>query len=233
LTKATQHGKLDVYAKASPLTAVPGRGSLERANEAVTETAFHQSHKVVDRVARASSPRFAQSYASSPKSKQLVTRRASGSPTPEEGGHAMQQATAAVNATLATMLFSTLPTRRDVAGEDVKLNTFFFQLAVFGLVSFLCAFALQAHLANQVNLVNILAITSISLARLAPRCSGPPSATQVASKPLQPPTPSGILNTVKLKIQSVVTGLGNLRSSGSRRASSSMPRLPTVRPLRL
>jgi hypothetical protein len=236
-TKATQCGKLDVYAKASLSAslsaAMPGRGSLERATEAVTEKAFHQPHKVVDRAARASLPRFAQSCASSPKSKQLVARRASGSPTPEEEEHAMQQATAAVNATLASMLFSTLPTRRDVAGEDVKLNTFFFQLAVFGLVSFLCASALQAHLANQVNLVNILAITSISLARLAPRCSGPPSATRVASKPLQPPTPSDILNTVKLKIQSVVTGLGDLRSSVSRRASSSMPRLPTVRLLRL
>ena len=232
LTKATQHDRLDVYAKASPSTAVPGRRSLGRTTETTTETACRQPHKAIGVVVRANSLRFGQSCTSSPKSMQLVARRASGSPTPEEEEHAAQQATAAVNATLATM-FSTLPTRRDVAGEDVKLNTFFFQLAVFGLVSFLCASALQAHLANQVNLVNILAIISISLARLAPRCSGPPSATSVASKPLQPTTPSGILNNVKLKIQSVVTGLGDFQSSGSRWARSSMPRLPTVRPLRL
>jgi hypothetical protein len=232
-TQVSQNGKLDVYAKASPSTAAPGRGSLGCTTKTATETAFQQYHKVVGSTARASSLRFVQSCTKGFKSQQLVTRRASGSPTPEDEKHATQQATAAVNATLATMLFSTLPKRRDVAGEDVHLNAFFFQLAVFGLVSFLCASALQAHLANQVNLVNILAITSISLARLAPRCSGPSSATWVASEPLQPPTPSGILNNVKLKVQSVVTGLEDLKSSGSWRARSSMPRLPTVRLLRL
>ncbi|KAH6855334.1 hypothetical protein B0I37DRAFT_364591 [Chaetomium sp. MPI-CAGE-AT-0009] len=232
-TNATQSGKFDAHVLSSSSTAVPGRGSFRRATETVTSTALGQSHKAVAVAARASLPRSGQSYIGCPKSRQLLARCASGSPTPEEEQHAAQQATAAGNATLAAMLFSTLPTRCDVAGEDVKLNTFFFQLAVFGLVSFLCASALQAHLANQVNLVNIFAITSISLARLAPRCSGPSSATRVASKTLPPPTPSGILNNVKLKIQSVVTGLGDLQSSGSRWARSSMPRLPTVRLLRV
>jgi hypothetical protein len=232
-TKATRSGKLDAYVLSSPSTGVPGRGSSARATETATSTVLSQSPKAVAGAVRASLPRSGQSYTMCSKSRQLLARCASGSPTPEEEQHAPPQATAAGNATLATMLFSTLPTRRNVAGEDVKLNAFFFQLAVFGLVSFICASALQAHLADQVNLVNILAITSISLARLAPRCSGPSSATCVASKTLPPPTPSGILNTVKLKIQSVVTGLGDLRSSVSRRAISSMPRPPTVRLLRL
>jgi hypothetical protein len=138
------------------------------------------------------------------------------------------------------MLSSTLPTRRNVAGEDVMYNnnTLFFQLAVFGLVSFLCAAAAlqHAHPASQANnLVNILAITSISLARLASsRYVGPPSATHVASKPLPPPTPSGIVDNVKSKVQSLVTGSpSELRSTASRWARSIMPRLPSVRTLRL
>ncbi|KAK3298126.1 uncharacterized protein B0H64DRAFT_429403 [Chaetomium fimeti] len=212
------------------VTSAPPGGSLASPGRSHVPTKATRSGKL-----DAQSPKAVAgaSYTMCSKSRQLLAHCASGSPTPEEEQHAAPQATAAGNATLATMLFSTLPTRRNVAGEDVKLNAFFFQLAVFGLVSFICASALQAHLANQVNLVNILAITSISLARLAPRCSGPSSATCVASKTLPPPTPSGILNTVKLKIQSVVTGLGDLRSSASRRAISSMPRPPTVRLLRL
>jgi hypothetical protein len=154
--------------------------------------------------------------------------------------------TGAVNPPLATIQDATLPTRRNVAGkEHVSYNTYFFQLAVLGLVSFLCAsaFSQQAHLASQVNnLVNILFITtSISLARLAaPKCAaGPPSgATWVASRTLPPspppPTPSGIVDNMS-KMQSVVTECPDLRSRASRWVRSFLPPRPPsmVRTLRL
>jgi hypothetical protein len=155
--------------------------------------------------------------------------------------------TGAVNPPLATIPDATLPTRRNVAGkEHVSYNTYFFQLAVLGLVSFLCAsaFLQQAHLASQVNnLVNILFITtSISLARLAaPSCAAGPSsgATWVASRTLPPqqpppPAPSGIVDNAS-KMQSVVTGSPDLRSRASRWARSFLPPRPPsmVRTLRL
>jgi len=150
------------------------------------------------------------------------------------GQHAKQQATAAANAVSAAMLLSTSPTRCNVAGEDVVFNRFFFQLAVFGLVSFLCASALQAHLASQTNLVNILAVTTLSLARLAPRCAGPSSATRVASKILPPPPLSGVVGSLLSMIQSVVTGrLKDQRSAASQWARSILPRPPLVRMLRV
>ncbi|KAK4039576.1 hypothetical protein C8A01DRAFT_16472, partial [Parachaetomium inaequale] len=214
--KATQSGVpgLDTYVKSSLANVAVWCASLQHATDTVSSAARDQSRKAVGGAVRAG--------------------RGSGSSALLDGQHVLQQATVAGTATSVAMLSSTLPTRRNVAGEDVIYNTFFFQLAVFGLVSFLCAAALQAHPASQANLVNILAITSISLARVASRCAGPPSATWVASKPLPPPTPSGIVDNVKSKIQSVVTGSPtDLRSTASRWARSIVPRLPSVRTLRL
>ncbi|KAK4102821.1 hypothetical protein N658DRAFT_494884 [Parathielavia hyrcaniae] len=194
--------------------------------------------------------RSGQRYPSSTLSSQSLAGRESGSSARLlEGQHVAVNAALATTTT-TTILLSTLPTRRNVAGEAVAYHTTppsFLQLAVFGLVSVLCAAALlvavQAHhlLASQVSLVNILAITSISLARFAgPSSSG---ATRVAASkkkilPQQPPTPSsGIVDNVKSKIQAVVSGslFSDLRSTVSRRAARNLvPRLPSsVRALRL
>ncbi|GAB1312389.1 Zn(2)-C6 fungal-type domain-containing protein [Madurella fahalii] len=152
-----------------------------------------------------------------------------------DGQRVVQRSTvvlnAAVNAELTTMVISTSPTRRTPAGEDVKngptsrsFSPTFFQLAVFGLVSLLCASALQSHLACRVNLVNILS-TILSLTPLALRRSGASSATGVASTSLLIPTPSGIVDNVKSKIQAVDS---NLASTVSRRARNVTPRLLSV-----
>lgn len=160
-----------------------------------------------------------------------------------EGQHVVQQGSAvlhaAVDAELATMVMSTSPTRRVIAGEDAKKRamsqvfplSLFFQLAVFGLVSLLCASALQSHPAGQVNLVNILTTAMLSLAPLALRCFGASSATWVASTSLLIPTPSGIVDNVKSKIQAVDR---RVRSAASRRARNDVvPRVASVRLLQV
>ncbi|KAK4150950.1 hypothetical protein C8A00DRAFT_36414 [Chaetomidium leptoderma] len=223
----------------------PGKFSLPTATACCQQCATHtvssaagdQSRKAAAGGAvRASMLGYDQNCASSSVSRQRLAGRGYAWSGRLDGQHVVQQETAAANAVLATILLSTLPTRRNVAGEDVKHNTFFFQLAVFGLVSLLCACALQAPLASQVNLVNILAITSISLARFAPPrwCSGPSSATRVASKTLSPPTPPpSLVDYVESKVQSITGRLRDLRCTVSRRVGSIMPRPPSVRTLRL
>jgi hypothetical protein len=230
-TKANQSGVLVWTAKASLPTTVHAQ-TLQGGVDATSSAAGDQSCKAVGVAACGGVLSPGQGCPGSAVPRRLVAGRDSSSARPE-GQRVVQQETVAVDAVLATTPFSTLPTRRNVAGEDVKYNTFFFQLAVFGLVSILCASALQAHLACQVSLVNILAITSISLARLAPRCAGPSSATWVASETLSPPTPSGIVDNVKSKIQSASGSLLDFRSTVSQRSRSLMPRLLSVRTLRL
>ncbi|KAK4108755.1 hypothetical protein N656DRAFT_372298 [Canariomyces notabilis] len=158
-----------------------------------------------------------------------------------DGQHGVSQGTSVPGvpgvASLATELISTIPARRIVSGEVSKDDStycwflssiFFFQLAVFGLVSFLCASALQTHLASQANFVNILTFASLSLASLTSRCLGASSATRVASKTLPIPTASGIIDNVKSKIQAVDQSLRGLRSTASRRARDSVPRFTSV-----
>jgi hypothetical protein len=231
-TKANQPGVLVWTVKSSlPTTARPQplQGGVDSASPATGD----KSCKAVGVAACGGVLRTGQGCPGSTVPRQPLAGSHSGSSARVDGQHVVQPEAVAVNAVLATTPFSTLPTRCNVAGEDVKYNTLFFQLAVFGLVSILCASALQAHLASQVNLVNILAITSISLARLAPRCAGPSSATWVASETLPPPTPSGIVDNVKSKIQPASGSLLDFRSTVSRRARHLMPRLPSVRALRL
>ncbi|KXX77390.1 hypothetical protein MMYC01_207204 [Madurella mycetomatis] len=168
-------------------------------------------------------------------SRQLQTGVKSRSCGVAEGQHVVQRSTsvliATVNAKLATTVISTSPTRCIPAGEDVKNGptsqalspTVFFQLAVFGLVSLLCVSALQAHLGSQVGIATIVT-TILSLTPLALRCVGASSATRVASTSLLIPTPSGIVDNVKSKIQAVDN---NLRSMVLRRARNA-PRLASV-----
>lgn len=168
-------------------------------------------------------------------SRQLQTGVKSRSCGVAKGQHVVQRSTsvliATVNAELATTVISTSPTRRIPAGEDVKNGptsqalspTVFFQLAVFGLVSLLCASALQAHLASQVGIATIVT-TILSLTPLALGCVGASSATRVASTSLLIPTPPGIVDHVKSKIQAVDS---NLRSTVLRRARD-VPRLASV-----
>ncbi|KAK3311527.1 uncharacterized protein B0T15DRAFT_521769 [Chaetomium strumarium] len=202
-----------------------------------SSAARHRSHKAVgEKVAAVVAP-YDQNCVNSTVSRQLPTGCGSGSSYLHDRQHVVHQdSVAAVNAVLATIPFSTLPTRRNVAGDDVKINfnTLCFQLAVFGLVSLLCACAaLQAHLASQATLVNIIGITFISLARFAPRCSGPSSATQVASETLLSPTSSGMIDNVKSKIQAVVTESSRqLRCAASDRARNIVPSFAPVRGLR-
>ncbi|KAL2020469.1 hypothetical protein VTK56DRAFT_8354 [Thermocarpiscus australiensis] len=166
-------------------------------------------------------------------STQLLTDAKCKSSAHLDGQHAV------LGADLATIFISTLPIRRFLAVKDEKNGATgplppspLFQLAVFGLVSFLCASVLQTHLASQVSLVNILAITMISLAQFAPRCPGPSSVTPVASRHLPIPTPSGIIDTVKSKIRAVNRNLWALRCSTSQRVRTSIPRLTSGRTLR-
>ncbi|KAK4239488.1 hypothetical protein C8A03DRAFT_42894 [Achaetomium macrosporum] len=199
--------------------------------------ARHRSRKAVGDGVTAVVARYDQSCVNSTVSRQLPAGCEAWSSPHRDRQHVVQQdSVVAVNAVLATILSSTLPTRRNVAVDDVKINlhTLFFQLAVFGLVSLLCASAaLQAHLASQVNLVNILAIAFISLGRFAPWCSGSSSATQVASKTLPSPTSSGMIDSVKSKIQAVVTESSRqLRCAVSQRARNIVPSLVPVRSLR-
>jgi len=231
-TKAVESGSfdLDAHVRSSLSTAVPGARSVQRAAETVSSAAGVQPCKSVGATVM---PRPGQSCVSSALSRQRLVSHTSGSSALLDGQHATQQDTAVAKPVSTAMLPSTVPTRRNVAGEDVIYNTFFFQLAVFGLVSFLCACTVQAHLASQVSLVNILAITTLSLARLAPRCAGPASATWVASKTLPPPIRSGVDSFLSM-IQSVVTGSPqDQRSVASRWASSILPRPPSVRMLRV
>ncbi|KAL2198833.1 hypothetical protein P885DRAFT_33109 [Corynascus similis CBS 632.67] len=235
-TEADQFGKLDrdAYVRSSSSTAAPSAGSRPCATEtASSSVAGVQSHKSAAVAVRAGMSRVGQSCASRSMSQQRLAGCHSGSSAPD-GQHVTQQDNVAVHAVLATMSPSTLPTRCNVAGEDVNYDASFFQLAVFGLVSFLCACALQAHLASQVNLVNILAITILSVARLAPRCSGPSSATLVPSNTLPPPTLAGIMDSYLSMIQPVVTRRSKDQwSAVSRWARSIPPRPPSVRTLRV
>ncbi|KAK4248690.1 hypothetical protein C7999DRAFT_13384 [Corynascus novoguineensis] len=235
-TEANQFGKLDrdAYVRSSSPTAASRAGSLPCATEtASSSVAGVQSHKSAVVAVRAGMSRGGQSCASRSMSQQRLAGRHSGS-SALDGQHVTQQDNVAVNANLATMLPSTLPTRCNVAGEDANYDASFFQLAVFGLVSFLCACALQAHLASQVSLVNILAITTLSVARLAPRCSGPSSATSVASNTLPPPTLAGTMDSFLSMVQPVVTrSPKDRRSAVSRWARRILPRPPSVRTLRV
>jgi hypothetical protein len=203
-----------------------------------SSAARHRSHKAVGEKGAAGFAPYDQNCVNDTVSRQLPTGCEPGSSSLHDRQHVVPQDSAvAVNAVLATIPFSTLPTRRNFAVDDVKinLNTSFFQLAVLGLVSLLCASAaLQAHLASQVNLVNILGITFISLARFALRCSGPSSATQVVSKTLLSPTPSGRIDNVKSKFQAVVTESSRqLRCTVSQRVRNIVPSFASVRSLRL
>jgi hypothetical protein len=241
-TKATQYGKLgfDTCVESSLPTATVCHKSLQHATNTASPAAGD--------TAPAGLPRPGHSCVSSPVLRQRLAGSDSGSSARLDVQQiAAHKDTGAVNPPLATIQDATLPTRRNVAGkEHVSYNTCFFQLAVLGLVSLLCAsaFSQQAHLASQVNnLVNIVFITtSISLARfVAPRCAAGPSssATWVASRTLPPsqppPTPSDFVCNVKSKIQSVVTGSPDLRSKASRWARSFLPPRPpsVVRALRL
>ncbi|KAL2150077.1 hypothetical protein VTH82DRAFT_7753 [Thermothelomyces myriococcoides] len=137
-----------------------------------------------------------------------------------------QQGGVTVNAARTTMPLSTLPTRCNVAGKNVTVAMSFFPLAVFGLVSFLCACALQTHLASQVSLVNMLTITILSLAvRLA----------RSASNTLPPPAQPGIVDNLLSMIQPVAGGSSKEQRSStlSRWARSIQPRPPLVRTLRV
>ncbi len=232
-TKAVQSGVLDSFVRFSLSTPTVSCQSLQRATETASPAGRDLSRKAAGDVARAGVLRYEQSRVSSSTSRQLLAVRESGSSVGHGEQRAVRYESVAANAALATVLLATLPTRRNVAGGDVNYLTFFSQLAVFGLVSLLCACALQAHLGSQVTLVNILAVTGISLARLAPRCSGPSSATQVASKTLPPPTPTGIVDALQSKMQSVAGGLTDLRCAASQWARGIVPRLRPVRTLRL
>ncbi|KAL2157945.1 hypothetical protein VTH06DRAFT_5000 [Thermothelomyces fergusii] len=160
--------------------------------------------------------------------------RKPGSSAVRGGQHVVQQqAAVAVNTARATVLLSTLPTRRSVAGKNAAVSTSFFQLAVLGLVSFLCACALQAHLASQTSLVNMLAITTVSLARLAPRCFGLPGAARAAPITLPPPAQPGIAGNLLSLVQPVVSGSSKVQQSAlSRWARRILPRTRLVRALR-
>ncbi|KAL2135032.1 hypothetical protein VTI74DRAFT_10069 [Chaetomium olivicolor] len=239
---STPPGGLPVSSVKSPLPTVAVRHkSFQQVADTSPSSAGDQSRQAVGGVVRTNVSCCEQVVASSSVSRKLLPSRGCGLLDPLVGQPVVPRETVAVNTGLATILFSTLPTRRNVAGEAVKSysSTTLFQLAVFGLVSLLCAYALQAHLASQVNLVNILAITSLSMARLALRCSaGPPSsgATWVASSKaaaLLSPTPSRIVDNVKSKMQSVGRSLQGLQSSVLRRASNVVSRLPSVRALRV
>lgn len=177
--------------------------------------------------------RCGRSCSSSPAPSQPVVDVEYASSVPPDGLQVVRRGAGVLGAVLATILISisTPPTRRILAGEDVK-NALFFQLAVLDLVSLLCACALQAHLASQVNLVNILAITSISLARLAPRCAGPSSASRLASGSLPSSTRSGILDSALSKTQAVTRSLRDLRCAALQRARSLTSRLALMRTLR-
>ncbi|SPQ19795.1 4d536984-030f-4648-8762-2f12ad30572a [Thermothielavioides terrestris] len=216
-------------------TAAAWQPRLLRATGSTSSAASSQPcHGVVDG-SLGSAARHDQGCVSSSLASQLLPGRELGSSALVDALRGVQLDVGAAHAMLRTTVFSTLPTRCNVAGEGVINNTFFFQLAVFGLVSLLCARALQALLADQVNLVNILAISSISLARLAPRCAGPPSVALPVSKtlPSPPPSPSGIVGQVRSTIQSVTGSLGALRCTVSRRVRRIVPRLPSVQTWRL
>ncbi len=232
-TKAIQSGVLDSSVRFSLSTPTVSCQSLQRATETASPAGRDVSRKTAGDVARAGVLRYEQSRVSSSASRQLLAVRESGSSVGHGEQRGVRYETVAANAALATVLLATLPTRRNVAGGDVKHLAFFSQLAVFGLVSVLCACALQAHLGSQVHLVNILAVTGISLARLAPRCSGPSSAIQVASKTLPPPTPTGIVDALQSKMQSVAGSLTDFRCAVSQWARGIVPRLRPVRTLRL
>jgi len=232
-TKAIQSGVLDSSVRFSLSTPTVSCQSRQRATETASPAGRDVSRKSAGDVARAGVLRYEQSRVSSSASRQLLAVRESGSSVGHGEQRGVRDETVAANAALATVLLATLPTRRNVVGGDVKYLAFFSQLAVFGLVSLFCACALQAHLGSQVTLVNILAVTGISLARLAPRCSGPSSATQVASKTLPPPTPTGIVDALQSKMQSVAGSLTDFRSAASQWARGIVPRLRPVRTLRL
>ncbi|KAL2259846.1 hypothetical protein VTK26DRAFT_6327 [Humicola hyalothermophila] len=132
---------------------------------------------------------------------------------------------------------STLPTRRNVAGkegaEEITSSPLFFQLAVFGLVSVLCASSAARLASCQVSLVNLLLVTmSLSLARLAPLAwwgAGSPtlpssSSSSWPSTSLSRGMPSGFLENVKAKIQTAVgrSQSGHFRSTARRRGSNSL-----------
>ncbi len=231
-TKAIQPGVLDSSVRFSLATPTVSCQSLQRATETASPAGRDVSRKTPGDVARAGALRYEQSRVSS-SSRQLLAVRESSSSVGHGEQRAVRYESVAANAALATVLLATLPTRRNVAGGDVKHPAFFSQLAVFGLVSLLCACALQAHLGSQVTLVNILAVTGISLARIAPRCSGPSSAAQVASKTLPPPTPTGIVDALQSKMQSVAGSLTDFRCAVSQWARGIVPRLRPVRTLRL
>ncbi|AEO61089.1 hypothetical protein MYCTH_2310947 [Thermothelomyces thermophilus ATCC 42464] len=235
-TKATQSDVLvsGAYAKSSAPIATRHGGSPLCSTEAAFSAAagVPSQHTSAGVAVRAVMPSGARCSASS----QRLAGRQPGLSAVLDGQHVTQQqdAVAVINAVRATMLLSTLPTRCNVAGKDVTVTTSCFQLAVFGLVSFLCACALQAHLARQVSLVNILAITTLSLARLAPRCSGLPGAARAASNTLPPPAQPGVVDNFLSMIQPVVTGSSkDQRSALSRWARGILPRPPLVRTLRV
>ncbi|KAH6630106.1 hypothetical protein B0J18DRAFT_393313 [Chaetomium sp. MPI-SDFR-AT-0129] len=235
----------DAYVKASPPAAIAtaaaprGRASLRTTLAARPTVLATSSRKVADGTVRAGALGSGKRYTANLSD--CSADRCSLDTRPlEEQQHAKQQPTVAGNVALATtVLFSTLPTRRNVAGEGVPSDgAFFFQLAVFGLVSILCASAVlqqYAHSASQISLVNILAITSMSLARFALWRAGPPSrgVSSIAADTKTLP-PSGLIDNIMSmgRRQSVVTGCPtDQRSSVSRWARSILPRLRTSAPL--
>lgn len=145
-----------------------------------------------------------------------------------DGQLVLQQCTGGLSAVVATMMVANLPTRRLLAGGETKdgeASPFFSplsRLVVLGLVSIICGPGSQAPLASQINLLNMLGITVISLGFLALWCCGVLGTTSVSSKRLQiPMTPPGVaVGNVKAKIQAVDRSLGSVRSLASRRGTS-------------
>jgi hypothetical protein len=227
-------------ATGSPLAVTSCHTSSLRATHVVSSAVLEQSHKTVRDAASASVSSYEQGCVSSSVSAQLPAGLESGAFAQPDGRYGVQHSTVVLSAVLATIFTSTLPTRRMPAGEDAKngvtsslRSSALFQLAVLGLVSLLCASALQAQLGTQVNLVNMLVITSLSLARLAPWCSGSSSVTLVTSRTLPSLMSSGFVNTAKLKIQAVGRSLRDLQSTVVQQVGNFVPRLASVRSLRL
>lgn len=236
---STRPGTLDSALNSSPLAAPAAvRWSTlpSQALRATTPTApDQQSYHAVGDAAPARAPGCRRSCAGSSMPKQLLAGAASGSSARHDEQHAAQKRTVMFSATLAAMLSSILPTRCTAAGDaatsgvarSLPPSTALFQLAVFGLVSFLCASALlQARLGFDVNLVHTLAITSMSLARLALWCSGPSGATRVA--PTTKPLPSSRLaplgsrgdDVVKTQFPAVGRSLQLFRSAVAQRVGN-------------
>ncbi|KAK0655131.1 hypothetical protein B0T16DRAFT_486784 [Cercophora newfieldiana] len=176
------------------------------------------------------SPLAVSSYPES--SSYLDSRAAPSTSSGGTNGHA-------ITAALATMLFTTLPIRRLVDGELAKngqplSSKALFQLAVFGLISSLLAFALQNNfMGHQADLHVCLIITSITFASMHQRCTGL-SATmwRPSATPLPAPTPTSTIDNVKTKIQAMGQKVDGLRCAMSQRLRAFLPRQRSLNSIR-